>query len=117
MKQDCPHCGRSIGWRLVKSAPLPDQRRLFPMQALPACPLCGGLLAACTHWSEHAFGTVVGVAIAVPFLFGQLVGKLAVLWWCGISLVVMAALVACFHVRYWRHLQRYKAYEPPQTAR
>jgi hypothetical protein len=113
MKHNCPHCGAVLKFRLVTSVPLPGQRSVLPMQAVPVCPSCKGKLAQNSHWSE----AVAGAVVVLPFLVFLNIGRelsAPLVVWLGSAVVVAWAMVfAYFHFAYWRNWQRYKAYVPP----
>jgi predicted RNA-binding Zn-ribbon protein involved in translation (DUF1610 family) len=114
MQHDCPHCGESLKWKLVRSKPLPGERRFLPNHAIPVCPNCGGELAPNAHWSEQVVGAVIGIPL-LGFLSARatITPTLAVVVGFGVF-ALWGSIFAFFHFRYWRHWQRYKAYVPPQ---
>ena len=106
MLLDCPHCGRSMKRRLIRSVPAPGERRFLPMRAIPACPHCRGLLASNLHWSEVA-GAAPALLLWVVFELGM-----SPLWrWLG-GLLLTALMLGYFEYRYWSKLQRFRRYEP-----
>lgn len=113
MKHDCPYCGAKLGWRLVTSRPLPGERKILPNQAVAVCPSCGGRLASNNHWSELAFLGIVGLPCFIFPTLKASFGKQELIYVGGGALLVCLAAWLFFHVRYWRHLQRYRAYVPP----
>jgi predicted RNA-binding Zn-ribbon protein involved in translation (DUF1610 family) len=112
MKHDCPHCGVSLKFRLVRSVPLPGQRAFLPEQAVPVCPACGGKLAQNRHWSEGVFAGVIGLMVLVFTNMRSALEPETALWSGSAAIVAAGALLGFFHFRYWRTLQRYKAYVP-----
>jgi predicted RNA-binding Zn-ribbon protein involved in translation (DUF1610 family) len=114
MQHNCPHCGESLKWKLVRSKPLPGERRFLPIQAVPVCPNCGGELATNFHWSEQVVSAVIAIPL-VGFLSARaaITPALAIALGAGV-LALWVAIFAFFQFRYWRHWQRYKAYVPPK---
>lgn len=114
MLHDCPHCGVSLKWKLVKSKPLPGERKILPNQAMPVCSSCGGGLAWNTHWSEAATAIILFLSVWALTAFRSNFW-LAVGGWLGVVIVAICATTfVFFHFRYWRRWQRYKAYAPSQ---
>ena len=114
MRHNCPYCKQSIKWRLVRSKPLPGERKVFPKQAVAVCPVCGGELAANTHWSEHMAGAIVAIPLLVFTNIRSGITITLAAWLGAGVLAFWAAAFAFFHFRYWRNWQRYKKYVPPR---
>lgn len=110
MLLDCPHCGRSMKRRLIRSVPAPGERRFLPMRAIPACPHCRGLLAGNLHWSEWASAVLVVVLLAGSE-FGRVATPQGRWLWLG-GLVLSGLALGYFDCRYWSKLQRFRRYEP-----
>lgn len=112
MKHDCPHCRTSLKWKLVRSKPLPGERKFLPNKAVAVCPQCGGQLASNIHWSEGVAGPVVGLPLLCFFAFRPAMLKHVALWWFAAVTVLWILVFSFLHLRYWRHWERYKPYEP-----
>lgn len=108
MKHDCPYCGVSLRMKLVRSKPLAGERKLLPAQAVPVCPKCGGEVVINIHWSEAVAGVLMmAPLLAIPATKGlpftpevPALGAAVIVGWL--------VMLVFFHVRYWRHWQRYK---------
>ena len=113
MLHDCPYCGKPIKLKLLRSRPLPGERKFLPNRAVPVCPHCGGALATNTHWSEIVALLLFGIPLLGLISWHRSTQGSALLWLIGIALVLLPATLAYFHFRYWRAWQRYKPYEAP----
>jgi uncharacterized membrane protein len=115
MKHHCPHCGVSLKLRLVTSVPLPGQRSVLPLLAVPVCPSCRGKLANNSHWSEAVAVAIVALPALVFSNIRHLLSPSSALWLGSAVLVAWVALFAYFHFRYWRTWERYKPYVAPHV--
>lgn len=115
MKYNCPQCTKSLQWKLLRSKPLPGERKFLPSRAVQVCPFCSVGLSNNTHWSE----TLLMVLFILP-LMGVFKGSKGpdakiILWITCVWLAVSIAAGIFFHVRYLRHWQRYKRHEPDRS--
>lgn len=114
MIHSCPHCGVSLKWKLVKSKPLPGERKILPNQAIPVCSSCGGGMVSNTHWSEAVAAIILFLSVWAFLALRSTFSRVGAIWLGVAILAIWVATYVFFYFRYWRHWQRYKACEPSQ---
>ena len=111
MKLDCPHCGKSLKGRLLRTKPAPGERRFLPLRSIPYCSHCCGTLFLNIHPKEKM--QVVWLALPViPFeLFLKEPQKKLPLLLIACSIAAMLAGLAYINFKYLRNWQRYASHE------
>lgn len=109
MLYDCPHCGKALKRRLIRSVPAPGERKFLPSKVVQMCPECGGKIRNNEHPLERKLGWML-----LPLILGFLLKdrmpspKLAVivLVACGMVLVLASLCVERRHLRHWQRYRR-----------
>jgi hypothetical protein len=110
VKHDCPHCGKSIKWKLIRGKPLLGERKFLPNRAVTICPLCSGELSINVHWSEQVIGFLVGTLLLLITGFRGEVSFAVALWVFAATWLIGLGMLVFFQVRYWQNWQCYKAH-------
>ena len=72
MDHSCPHCGKNLGWKLIRSRPL--RGAVLDEKALGAtlfCPFCGGALRFNKDKYESSFFSLFVLSAAVSVLLSD----------------------------------------------
>lgn len=112
MRYDCPACGETLRFKLLKFRPVPQPGvSVWQRQFARVCRFCGGYLEENPYPLEQRGGTVF---LVIFVLWSSVVGPLlpaAPVRWVGLGLM---ALYFCFfgftRYRYLRDWQRYKVF-------
>lgn len=67
MDHTCPHCHASLQWKILKSAAQAGERRVLPLNAGTACPLCGGRIKRQQYPAEITYGLLGALLPAAGF--------------------------------------------------
>ena len=111
MKYQCPHCDASLKRRLVRSVPLPGERKFLPNKVGQACPDCGQRIEVNQHPLEQKMIWLLA-PLALFFLWRDAIPSPRVAMILFISLAVVFALTTIYlERRYLRNWPRYKRYE------
>jgi len=117
-KLACPHCGISLGWRLLRGKPLPGERKILPNRAVLVCPSCQGELHPNPHpaefWVYVAFLPLVVLFHLLALQIIPTVGDSQL--WLGAMLgsLLLATLVTIYvHFKFLRNWPRFATKPSP----
>ena len=106
MKHECPYCGADLRFQLIKSTPVPGERKFLPNRAYSSCRKCDGVLVVNPHPFEGKQSYVMGVFI-LPIMFHQEISN-STLRLSLLFISIVGLFWSCIYFKTPRHWPRYR---------